>query len=176
MHPRLWRGHCPIVNLFSPIKPNFYVVPGIQNTQAAKNCGIYWDSVCDFRAILVRYMPVSAFSSLTVLRAIDGVAPPLELKAAMAAYIRSLLAMTNQFPALHRLVRFSNRFPLAAYAAVLVALIALPGWAATLLPLATWSSNGDGWLTPGEDGYAYLGGANTNSERGLAYGNNHLYL
>ena len=33
---------------------------------------------------------------------------------------------------------------------------------------------GDGWLAPGEGGYAYLGTAN--NERGLAYGNGHLYL
>ncbi len=84
--------------------------------------------------------------------------------------------MTKQFLVLHRLVGFSNRFPWAACAAVLITLIALPSWGATLVPLATWSSNGDGWLAPGEDGYPYLGGANTNTERGLAYGNNHLYL
>src|SRR5882672_9653467 len=33
---------------------------------------------------------------------------------------------------------------------------------------------GDGWLAPGEGGYAFLGTAN--NERGLAYGNGHLYL
>ena len=33
---------------------------------------------------------------------------------------------------------------------------------------------GDGWLAPGEGGYTFLGTAN--NERGMAYGNNHLYL
>ena len=32
---------------------------------------------------------------------------------------------------------------------------------------------GDGWLAPGEGGYGFLGTAN--NERGLAYGNGHLY-
>lgn len=32
----------------------------------------------------------------------------------------------------------------------------------------------DGWLAPGENGYTYLGTGNT--ERGLAYGNNQIYL
>lgn len=32
----------------------------------------------------------------------------------------------------------------------------------------------DGWLAPGEGGYTFLGTANL--ERGMAYGNNHLYL
>jgi hypothetical protein len=43
-----------------------------------------------------------------------------------------------------------------------------------MAPLATWSPNGDGWLAPGEGGYAFLGTGN--NERGLAYGNGHLYL
>ncbi len=33
---------------------------------------------------------------------------------------------------------------------------------------------GDGWLAPGEGGYTFLGTAN--NERGLAYGNGHVYL
>ena len=33
---------------------------------------------------------------------------------------------------------------------------------------------GDGWLAPGEGGYAYLGTGN--NERGLGYGNGHIYL
>ncbi len=33
---------------------------------------------------------------------------------------------------------------------------------------------GDGWLSPGEGGYAYLGTGN--NERGMAYGNGHVYL
>ncbi len=44
----------------------------------------------------------------------------------------------------------------------------------TLAPLTTWSPNGDGWFAPGEGGYSYLGTAN--NERGLAFGNGHLYL
>ena len=43
----------------------------------------------------------------------------------------------------------------------------------SLSPLASFGG-GDGWLAPGEGGYAYLGtGSN---QRGLAYGNGHLYL
>jgi hypothetical protein len=45
---------------------------------------------------------------------------------------------------------------------------------ATLTPLATFGG-GDGWLAPGEyEDYPYL--LNNNLERGLAYGNGHLYL
>jgi hypothetical protein len=36
------------------------------------------------------------------------------------------------------------------------------------------SFGGDGWLAPGEGGYAYLGTGN--NERGMAYGNGELYL
>jgi len=42
-----------------------------------------------------------------------------------------------------------------------------------LAPLATWGG-GDGWLAPGEGGTTFLGTAN--NERGLAYGNGHVYL
>src|SRR5438477_11178989 len=45
--------------------------------------------------------------------------------------------------------------------------------ASTLSPLSTFGG-GDGWLAPGEGGYAFLGTAN--NERGLAYGNGHVYL
>src|SRR5438477_3622653 len=45
--------------------------------------------------------------------------------------------------------------------------------ASTLSPLSTFGG-GDGWLAPGEGGYAFLGTAN--AERGLAFGNGHLYL
>lgn len=45
--------------------------------------------------------------------------------------------------------------------------------AATLTPLASFGG-GDGWLSPGENGYGFLG--TSNNERGLAYGNGHLYL
>ncbi len=43
----------------------------------------------------------------------------------------------------------------------------------TLTPLSSFGG-GDGWLAPGEGGYAYLGTAN--NERGIAFGNGHLYL
>jgi hypothetical protein len=43
----------------------------------------------------------------------------------------------------------------------------------TLAALSSWGG-GDGWLAPGEGGYAYLGTGN--NERGLAYGNGHVYL
>src|SRR5437868_9161538 len=44
----------------------------------------------------------------------------------------------------------------------------------TMAPLSTWSPSSDGWLAPGEGGYAYLGTAN--NERGLAFDNGHVYL
>ena len=44
----------------------------------------------------------------------------------------------------------------------------------TITPLAGFSPNGVGWLAPGEGGYTFLGTGNL--ERGLAFGNNHLYL
>jgi len=43
-----------------------------------------------------------------------------------------------------------------------------------MAPLSTWSPNNDGWLAPAEGGYAFLGTGN--NERGLAYGNGHVYL
>jgi len=43
----------------------------------------------------------------------------------------------------------------------------------SLSPLVGFGGS-DGWLAPGEGGYAYLGTAN--NERGLAFGNDHLYL
>jgi hypothetical protein len=42
-----------------------------------------------------------------------------------------------------------------------------------IAPLSSFGG-GDGWLYPGEGGYAYLGTGNL--ERGLAFGNNHVYL
>ncbi len=42
-----------------------------------------------------------------------------------------------------------------------------------IAPLSPFGG-GDGWLSPGEGGYAYLGTGN--NERGLAFGNNHVYL
>src|SRR5690242_17683072 len=44
---------------------------------------------------------------------------------------------------------------------------------ATMAPLATFGG-GDGWLAPGEGGYAYLGTAS--NERGMSFGNGHVYL
>jgi len=41
-------------------------------------------------------------------------------------------------------------------------------------PLTTFSPNSDGWLAPGEGGYTFLGTAN--NERGIAFGNGHVYL
>src|SRR5438477_10322603 len=56
-----------------------------------------------------------------------------------------------------------------------VLLAALSGSAqVTMSALATWSPNGDGWLAPGEGGYTFLGTGNL--ERGLAFGNGHVYL
>ena len=46
--------------------------------------------------------------------------------------------------------------------------------AVSIAPLSGFSPNGDGWLAPGEGGYSFLGTAS--NERGLAYGNGHLYL
>src|SRR5438067_13880403 len=45
--------------------------------------------------------------------------------------------------------------------------------AVTISPLSSFGG-GDGWLAPGEGGYTFLGTAN--NERGLAYGNGHVYL
>lgn len=52
-------------------------------------------------------------------------------------------------------------------------LISAHSFAATLSPFASFGG-GDGWLAPGEGGYAYLG--TSNNERGMAYGNGHVYL
>jgi hypothetical protein len=43
----------------------------------------------------------------------------------------------------------------------------------TMTPYLSWGG-GDGWLAPGEGGTAYLGTGN--NERGLGYGNGHVYL
>lgn len=45
--------------------------------------------------------------------------------------------------------------------------------AVSIQPLAAFGG-GDGWLAPGEGGYQYLGTGNL--ERGIAYGNSHVYL
>src|SRR6267142_2562384 len=56
--------------------------------------------------------------------------------------------------------------------AVLLLLSSLCG-AAIIGPLNSFGG-GDGWLAPGEGGYTFL--ATANNERGLAYGNAHVYL
>jgi len=43
----------------------------------------------------------------------------------------------------------------------------------TMTPYLSWGG-GDGWLAPGEGGTAYLGTGN--NERGLGYGNGHVYV
>ena len=45
--------------------------------------------------------------------------------------------------------------------------------AVSVSPLSTFGG-GDGWLSPGEGGYQYLGTGSL--ERGMAFGNNHVYL
>jgi Domain of unknown function (DUF4623) len=54
--------------------------------------------------------------------------------------------------------------------------IALSFASAATITMAPYTSfgGGDGWLAPGEGGTAYLGTGN--NERGLAYGNGHVYL
>ena len=51
--------------------------------------------------------------------------------------------------------------------------VAIPSASAATMTAYT-EFGGDGWLAPGEGGYTFLGTAN--NERGLAYGNGHLYL
>jgi len=63
---------------------------------------------------------------------------------------------------------------LTACAAFLFATYSVTAATITMGPLSTWSPNSDGWLSPGEGGYAFVGTAN--NERGLAYGNGHVYL
>lgn len=58
-------------------------------------------------------------------------------------------------------------------AACLVAGASLAQGQVSLAPMTTFGG-GDGWLTPGEGGYTYLGTGSL--ERGLAYHNSHLYL
>jgi Domain of unknown function (DUF4623)/PEP-CTERM motif len=56
---------------------------------------------------------------------------------------------------------------------MLGALTAHAASSVTISPLSAFGG-GDGWLSPGEGGYSFLGTAN--NERGLGYGNGHLYL
>jgi hypothetical protein len=53
-------------------------------------------------------------------------------------------------------------------------LVSLPAQAQFSLSALSTFGGGDGWLAPGEGGYTFLGTGNL--ERGLAYGNGHLYL
>jgi hypothetical protein len=72
--------------------------------------------------------------------------------------------MKKKFPALARCcwcLTFLATFAISVHATVV------------LSPLTSFGG-GDGWLAPGEGGYAYLGTGN--NERGLAYGNGHVYL
>jgi hypothetical protein len=55
-----------------------------------------------------------------------------------------------------------------------LAWVACSGQAQLVIDPLTSFGGGDGWLAPGEGGYTYLGTAE--NERGLAYGNGHLYL
>lgn len=64
-----------------------------------------------------------------------------------------------------------NRTSLALLAALSAPAVTLAQ--VTLAPLSTFGG-GDGWLSPGEGGYTFLGTGNL--ERGLAFGNDHLYL
>ena len=62
---------------------------------------------------------------------------------------------------------------LFAFGFILLALGLSANAQLTLSPLTSFGG-GDGWLAPGEGGYAFLGTAN--NERGIAFGNGHLYL
>ena len=64
---------------------------------------------------------------------------------------------------------------MAASAAVSTLFVTTPTApaAVSISPLSSFGG-GDGWLAPGEGGYNYLGVVN--NERGLAFGNDHLYL
>src|SRR6266567_4376942 len=56
----------------------------------------------------------------------------------------------------------------------LVLLLTLPAPGASILAPLSSFGGGDGWLAPGEGGYTFLGTAN--NERGIAFGNGHVYL
>ncbi len=68
-----------------------------------------------------------------------------------------------------------GRFVVCRGLAVVLMLMTASGASAavTMAPLSSFGG-GDGWLAPAEGGYGYLGTGN--NERGLAYGNGHLYL
>src|SRR3954466_8798151 len=63
---------------------------------------------------------------------------------------------------------------LAVVAALLVSpALSMGAVMLSMSPLTTFGG-GDGWLAPGEGGYTFLGTAN--NERGIAFGNGHVYL
>lgn len=68
-------------------------------------------------------------------------------------------------------MKFNNLVRLLFGAALLCA--PTQSFAATIAAYSSFGG-GDGWLAPGEGGYAYLGTGN--NERGIAYGNGKLYL
>lgn len=82
--------------------------------------------------------------------------------------------MIDRLPVVHPRNCSTARFSLIVTAAGAICLVGNQTWAATLLPLTTWSSNSDGWLSPGEGGYTHL--TTSNDQRGIAYGNDHVYL
>ena len=61
----------------------------------------------------------------------------------------------------------------AVAAATLGPAVSFAAISVNVAPLSTFGG-GDGWLSPGEGGYSFLGTAN--NERGIAFGNNHVYL
>lgn len=65
-----------------------------------------------------------------------------------------------------------NTGTLSALALGLLAGAAATAADVSMTPLSSF--RGDGWFAPGEDGYGFLG--TVNNERGLAFGNGHLYL
>jgi hypothetical protein len=66
----------------------------------------------------------------------------------------------------------TSTLPLAVASSI--ALFACSASAQVTLSAYNSFGGGDGWLAPGEGGYSFLGTAN--NERGLAYGNGHVYL
>src|SRR5262245_51066611 len=70
----------------------------------------------------------------------------------------------------------ARRWAILSAAAAAAAVVIAPGSAVaavSITPLSTFGG-GDGWLAPGEGGYGFLG--TSSNERGLAFGNGHLYL
>ena len=81
---------------------------------------------------------------------------------------------------------FTSCVSLAAGVAVLLLIVGGRATAQSLTPLASFGNTTPGWRQPGEplpadvdgtnDGFSYLYMQASNNERGLAYGNGHLYL